>query len=96
MMNPRILRMMNKGRHTRDGKVMLNILKYDVMFVVQHWGYLDKESACEFFKYVVDLLSEASKRKPKTSKKSLPKEDDAPTAKDEPTELTGQERKELL
>lgn len=89
MTNQRIARMMHKERHTRDGKVMLNILKYDVMFVVQHWGYLDKESACEFFKYVVDLLTEESKRKPKASKKSLPKEDEAPTAKDEAPELTG-------
>ena len=89
MMNPRIARMMNKGRHTRDGKVMLNILKYDVMFVVQHWGYLDKESACEFFQYVVSLFNEESKRKPKSSKKSLPKEDEAPTAKDEALDLTG-------
>ena len=96
MMNPRIARMMHKERHTRDGKVMLNILKYDVMFVVQHWGYLDKESACEFFKYVVDLLSEESKQKQKSSKKSLPKEEGTSVAKDEPTELTGQERKELL
>lgn len=96
MMNPRIARMMHKERHTRDGKVMLNILKYDVMFVVQHWGYLDKESACDFFKYVVDLLSEESKRKTKSSKKSLPKEEELPVAKDESAELTGQERKELL
>ena len=89
MTNQRIARMMHKERHTRDGKVMLNILKYDVMWIVQHWGYLDKESACEFFQYVVSLLSEESKRKPKSSKKSLPKEDEAPTAKGETLELTG-------
>lgn len=89
MMNPRIARMMHKERHMRDGKVMLNILKYDVMWVVQHWGYLDKESACEFFQYVVSLFNEESKRKPKPSKKSLPKEDDEPTAKGETLELTG-------
>lgn len=95
-MNPRIARMMHKERHTRDGKVMLNILKYDVMWVVQHWGYLDAESACEFFQYVVSLFNEESKRKPKTSKKSLPKEGEASVAKGEAPELTGQERKELL
>lgn len=94
MMNPRIARMMHKERHTRDGKVMLNVLKYDVMFVVQHWGYLDKESACEFFKYVVDLLSEESKRKPKSTKKSLPKEDEPAVAKDESLELTGNLKEE--
>jgi hypothetical protein len=48
---------------------MLNILKYDVMFVVQHWGYLDKESACEFFKYVTSLLEDETKKaKPKKKK----------------------------
>ncbi len=69
MMNPRIARMMHKERHTRNGKVMLNILKYDVMFVVQHWGYLDKESACEFFKYVTSLLEDETKRTKSRKKK---------------------------
>ena len=69
MTNQRIARMMHKERHTRDGKVMLNILKYDVMFVVQHWGYLDKESACEFFKYVTSLLEDETKRTKSRKKK---------------------------
>ena len=96
MQNPRVQRMMNKGRHTRDGKVMLNVLKYDVLWVAQHWGYLGKENACEFFQYVVDLLSEEVGKKPKSSRKPLPKGDEAPTAKGEALNLTGQERKELL
>lgn len=75
MMNPRIARMMHKERHTRDGKVMLNILKYDVMFVVQHWGYLDTESACEFFKYVTSLL-EAETKRTKSKKKKEDKTDE--------------------
>lgn len=96
MQNPRVQRMMNKGRHIRDGKVMLNVLKYDVLWVAQHWGYLGKENACSFFQYVVDLFNEELGKKPKASKKSLPKGDEAPVAKDESANLTGQERKELL
>jgi hypothetical protein len=61
--------MMHKERHMRDGKVMLNILKYDVLWVAQHWGFLGKENACEFFQYVVDLFNEEMGKKPKTKKK---------------------------
>ena len=75
MTNQRIARMMHKERHTRNGKVMLNILKYDVMFVVQHWGYLDRESACEFFKYVTSLLEDETKRT-KSKKKKEDKTDE--------------------
>lgn len=96
MVNPRIQRMMHKERYCRNGKVMLNILKYDVMWVVQHWGYLDKESACEFFKFVVTLLSEDGEKRTKSSKKSLPKEEALFVAKDEVSELTGLIKEELL
>jgi hypothetical protein len=60
---------MHKERHMRDGKVMLNILKYDVLWVAQHWGFLGKENACEFFQYVVDLFNEELGKKPKIKKK---------------------------
>lgn len=71
MMNPRIARMLYKERYVRDNKVMLNILKYDVMWVVQHWGYLDRASAYEFFKFVTSLLEdEAKKSKPKKKKET--------------------------
>ena len=96
MQNPRVLRMMNSGRHMRDGKVMLNILKYDVMWVVQHWGYLGKENACEFFQYVVDLFNEELGKKPKTSKKSLPKGKTEAPAKAEDETVAGQTSEELL
>ena len=96
MMNPYIARMMHKERHVRNGKVMLNLLKYDVLWVAQHWGFLGKESACEFFQYVVDLFNEEAGKKPKSSKKSLPKKDEASVAKGEAEDLAGQERKELL
>lgn len=69
MVNPYIARMMHKERHVRNGKVMLNLLKYDVLWVAQHWGFLGKESACEFFQYVVDLFNEEASKKPKNKKK---------------------------
>lgn len=69
MQNPHVARMMHKQRHLKDGKVMLNILKYDVLWIAQHWGYLGKENACEFFQYVVDLFNEELGKKPKTKKK---------------------------
>ena len=72
MTNQRIARMMHKERHTRDGKVMLNILKYDVMWVVQHWGYLDRASAYEFFKYVTSLLEDETKKTKSKKKKEEP------------------------
>lgn len=96
MTNPHVLRMMHKQRHLKDGKVMLNILKYDVLWVAQHWGYLGKENACEFFQYVVDLFNEEIGKKPKSSKKSLPKSEASAVAKAEAESLAGQERKELL
>ena len=96
MMNPHVARMMHKERHMRDGKVMLNILKYDVLWVAQHWGFLGKENACEFFQYVVDLFNEEMGKKFKSSKKSLPKNEASVAAKTETKDLAGQERKELL
>ena len=96
MQNPRVARMMHKERHMRDGKVMLNLLKYDVLWVAQHWGYLGKENACEFFEYVVSIFNEELGKKSKSSKKSLPKKDEASVAKGEAEDLAGQERKELL
>lgn len=96
MQNPYIARMMHKERHVRNGKVMLNLLKYDVLWVAQHWGFLGKESACDFFQYVVDLFNEEMGKKPKSSKKSLPKSEASAVAKAEAEDLAGQERKELL
>ena len=96
MQNPHVARMMHKQRHLKEGKVMLNILKYDVLWVAQHWGYLGKENACSFFQYVVDLFNEEIGKKPKSSKKSLPKSEASAAAKAEAESLAGQERKELL
>ena len=96
MVNPYIARMMHKERHVRNGKVMLNLLKYDVLWVAQHWGFLGKESACSFFQYVVDLFNEEMGKKSKSSKKSLPKNEASVAAKAETEDLAGQERKELL
>lgn len=69
MTNPNIARMMHKERHMRDGKIMLNLLKYDVLWVAQHWGFLGKENACDFFQYVVGLFNEEMGNKPKLNKK---------------------------
>ena len=86
-------RFMNKDRILRNGKVMLNLLRYDVEWVVRHWGYFDKESTCKYFEYVVSLfkedLGEGVKKtkttKPKT-KDTLPEEE-----KVEPAITTGPE-----
>lgn len=77
MTNQRIARMMHKERHTRDGKVMLNILKYDVMWVVQHWGYLQRKDACEFFEYVVSLFKEELGGNKENKKNSIKKKQES-------------------
>ena len=76
-MNPRLKKLMVKERYIRNGALMLNLLKYDVVWVAQHWGFLGKENACEFFEFVVSLFHEdkdvkatsASKKKSGSKKK---------------------------
>lgn len=72
----------NANRYMRNGKLMLNLLRYDVEWVVRRWGYFDKKSTCEYFEFVVslfkkDLEEEAKKTTaPKSkSKKILPEEE---------------------
>jgi len=96
MQNPRVSRMMHKERHMRDGKVMLNLLKYDVMWVVQHWGYLGKENACDFFRYIVSLFNEELGKKSKSSKKdTLPDVTGTSVAKDVGEKSAGIKEKEI-
>lgn len=94
--NQRLQRMMNKARYTKKGQLMLNILKYDVIWVAQHWGYLGKENACEYLKFVVELMSEDGDKKSKSSKKSLPADKVTTNAKGDTEDGAGFERKELL
>lgn len=78
---------MNRDRHVRHGKVALNLLRYDVEWVVRRWGYFSKESTCKFFEYVVSLFKEdlgedAKKQKQPNLRKSdaLPVEEPAAPA----------------
>lgn len=72
MTNPRLQKLMNKERYLRSGKIQLNLLKYDIMWVTQRWGFLGKENACEFFDFVSQLFHEDEdvKATPKSKKKS--------------------------
>jgi len=77
---------MNRDRHIRHGKVALNLLRYDVEWVVRRWGYFDKHSTCKFFQYVVDLFKEDLGEDAKKTKTTKPKKTD--TLPVEETETT--------
>ena len=97
-------RFMNRDRHIRNGKVALNLLRYDVEWVVRRWGYFDKESTCKFFEYVVSLFKEdlgEETKKTKTvskSKKSeaLPEEETVAPAMVAESEAAGVTTEESL
>lgn len=68
----RLSKLMNKERYIRNGKIALNLLRYDVEWVVRRWGYFDTSSTCKFFEFVVSLFKEElgeTKGKKQTSKK---------------------------
>ncbi len=54
----RLEKMMHKERYMRNGAVQLNLLRYDIMWVVSRWGFMGKENACEFFNFVAKLFKE--------------------------------------
>lgn len=101
--NQALNRFMNRDRHVRNGKVALNLLRYDVEWVVRRWGYFDKESTCKFFEYVVSLFKEdldegASKTKTTKSKKpnALPAEETETAANVTEPEAAGVKKEESL
>jgi hypothetical protein len=94
---------MNKSRHMRNGKIALNLLRYDVEWAVRRWGYFDKESTCKFFEYVVSLFKEdldegAKKTKATKSKKinTLPAEEPETPANVTEPEAAGVKEEESL
>lgn len=54
----RLEKMMHKERYMRNGAIQLNLLKYDIVWVVSRWGFIGKENCCEFFKFVAELFTE--------------------------------------
>ena len=96
-------RLMNRDRHIRHGKVALNLLRYDVEWVVRRWGYFDKETTCKFFEYVVSLFKEdleAGTKKTKVTKSkktdALPVEEPETTANVTEPEAAGVKEEESL
>ena len=87
MNNPRLQKLMNKDRYLRSGKIQLNLLKYDILWVTQRWGFLGKENACDFFDFVSQLFHEDEdvKKTLKSEKKSgSKKKEEKVVAKAEP------------
>ena len=78
-------RLMNKSRHMRNGKIALNLLRYDVEWAVRRWGYFDKESTCKFFEYVVSLFKEDLGEGAKKTKATKPKKTDTLPAEEPET-----------
>lgn len=54
----RLEKLMHKERYLRNGAIQLNLLKYDIIWVTSRWGFIGKESCCEFFKFVAELFQE--------------------------------------
>ena len=78
----RLSKLMNKERYIRNGKVALNLLRYDIEWVVRRWGYFDKKSTCEFFQFVVSLFKEELGEAEKKTKSVKPKKSDTLPAKE--------------
>lgn len=100
MGNPRLEKLMNKQRYLRSGKIQLNLLKYDILWVTQRWGFLGKENACEFFDFVSKLFHEDEDVKAtlKSTKKSGSKKTESevvakaePEVSEEPSVLPKEE-----
>lgn len=95
-MNPHLKRMIVKGRYVRNGTVMLNLLKYDLIWVANHMGYLGKENTCKYLQFVSSLLQDDLNGKPKSSKKGvLPGEASKSVAKDMVEKPTDNKEKEI-
>lgn len=103
MKSQALKRVMNKDRYIRNGRVALNLLRYDIEWVVRRWGYFDTESTCKYFEFVVSLfkeeLGEAEKKtKSAKSKKSdtLPVKEPEVTANTTDAETAGVKPEETL
>ena len=70
MSSNKLQKLMNKERYIRHGALMLNLLRYDVEWVVRRWGYFDTKSTCEYFEFVVSLFKEVLGEEPKKGKKA--------------------------
>lgn len=71
----RLAKLQNRERFMRNGKIMLNLLRYDIEWVVRRWGYFDTASTCEFFEFVVSLFKEQlGETKPKKQTKKEQKD----------------------
>ena len=72
----RLEKMMHKERYMRNGAIQLNLLKYDILWVCSRWGFIGKESAAEFFKFVASLFEEDKDVKEKRKKKTATKKEE--------------------
>ena len=54
----RLEKLMHKERYLRNGAIQLNLLKYDIVWVVSRWGFIGKENCCNFFEFVAELFHE--------------------------------------
>lgn len=54
----RLEKMMHKERYMRNGAIQLNLLKYDIVWIVSRWGFIGKESCCKYFEFVAELFQE--------------------------------------
>lgn len=81
----RLAKLQNRERFMRNGKIMLNLLRYDIEWVVRRWGYFDKKNTCEFFEFVVSLFKEDLGEDVKKTKTSKSKKSDTLPDKSEET-----------
>lgn len=63
---------MHSERYMRNKKIQLNLLRYDIQWVISRWGFIGKESCCKYFEFVAKLFQEDEDVKTalKSSKKS--------------------------
>lgn len=72
----RLEKLMHAERYMRNGKIQLNLLRYDIQWVISRWGFIGKANVAEFFDFVAELfkedkdVKEATKSKKAKSKKA--------------------------
>ena len=67
----RLEKLMHKERYMRGGAIQLNLLKYDILWVISRWGFIGKENTAEFFDFVSDLFHEDKDVKESTKSKKV-------------------------
>lgn len=72
----RLEKMMHNERYMRNGAIQLNLLKYDIVWVVSRWGFIGKEGAAEYFKFVASLFEDDKDVKAKRKKKTATKKEE--------------------